>query len=102
MNSGLGRGFLEGIKIDDDHVDGRNPVFGNGRAVPSIVPPMQNAAMHLGMQGLDAPIQHLREAGKFRNVFHRNAGIPQQLRCPAGRNQFHAKRSQPAREIDQS
>ena len=49
MSPWLGRGFIEGIQIDHHHVDRFNTMFCNRGAVRSILPPMQDASMHLGM-----------------------------------------------------
>ena len=86
----LGRGFLEGVKIDHHHVDGLNAVLGNSAAVRSHSAPVQDAAVHLGMQGLHPPVEHLGKTGEFGNILHADPGVAQQLRGAAGRNQFHA------------
>ena len=51
----------------------------------------QEAAVHLGMQGLDAPVHHLRETGVFGYVLHREPRIPQQLGGATGGEQFDAE-----------
>ncbi len=38
---------------------------------------MQDAAVHFGMQRLDASIEHFREASEFGDVFDGDAGIAQ-------------------------
>src|SRR5580658_2015149 len=63
---------------------------------------MSMAAMHLGMQRLDPPIQHFREPSQLGNVFDGDARFAQQFSRASGRNQLHAQRSESAGEIDQS
>ena len=77
-------------------------MLGNRRAMAGVVAAMQNAAVHLRMQRLDAPIQHFREPGQLGNVFHGNAGVAQQLGRASGRNQFDAEPGKFAGKIDQS
>ncbi len=67
-----------------------------------ILAPVQDAAVHLGMQRLHAPIEHLGEAREIGDVLHRDAGIAQQLGRAAGRNQFHPHPGKLAGKIDQS
>ena len=98
----LGGGFLEGVKVDHHHVDGRDAMLGNRRAMAGVVAPMQNSPVDFRMQRLDAPIQHFREPGQLGNIFHRDAGVAQQFGRAPGRNQFHAQRGELAAEIDQS
>ncbi len=50
----------------------------------------QDTAMHLGMQGLDAAIQHFRKTGVVADFGHREAGIAQQLGGAAGGQQLDA------------
>ncbi len=38
---------------------------------------VQNAAVHLGMKGLHAAVEHLGEAGQVGDIFHLDAGIAQ-------------------------
>ena len=63
---------------------------------------MQDAAVNLGMQGLDAPIQHFGKPGQLGNIFYRDAGFAQQLGRASGRNQFDAQRCEFAGEIYQA
>ena len=77
-------------------------MLGNGRAMAAVVTAMQDAAVHLRMQRLDAPVQHFRKPGQLGNIFHRNAGVAQQLGRASGRNQFHSEGDEFAGEIYQS
>ena len=68
----------------------------------AILAPVQDAAVHLGMQRLHPPVEHLGEAGEFGDVLHRDAGVAQQLGGAAGRDQFHAQAGKLAGELHQS
>ena len=59
----------------------------------------QQAAMHLGMQGLDTAIEHFGKTGERGHLGHRQAALGQQLGGAARRDQFDAQRMQRAREF---
>ena len=98
----LGCGFLEGVEIHDHHVDGSDAVLGHGGYVFRIIAAMQNAAMHFGMQRLDAAVEHFGEAGEFGNIFDCYAGVAEKFGGASGGDEFNAKSRELAREIDQS
>ena len=77
-------------------------MLGNRREMAAVFAAIQDAAVHLRMQRLDAPVEHFREPGQFGNIFYGNAGVAQQLGRASGRNQFHAQRGEFAGEIYQS
>ena len=77
------------------------PILGNRRAMFGVVAPMQDASVHFRMQRLDAPVQHFREPGQLKNIFHRNAGVAQQLGRASGRDQFDAEPGEFAGKIHQ-
>ncbi len=85
----LGRGFLKSVKIDHHHVDWLNAMFGDGAAVRGHLSPVQDAPVHLGMQRLDPPVEHLGKTGQLGNVLHADPGFAQQLGSAPGRNKFH-------------
>ncbi len=74
-DAGLGGGLLEGVQIDDDHVDGLDGVGLDGGGVLGVGTNVEDAAVDLGMQRLDAAVEHLREAGEVGDVAHREAGF---------------------------
>ena len=76
-------------------------MLADGRDVLRIVADVQNAAMHLGMQRLHAAVEHLGKAGQLGDVFHRDAGVAQQLRGASGGDQFHAHAGELARKLHQ-
>ena len=61
------------------------------RHMLGISPYVQNPAVHLGMQRLHPPIQHLRKPRQIADIPHRQSSLAQRLRRPPGRNQFHTK-----------
>ncbi len=71
--------LLEGIEVHHDQVDGGDAVLFHGRGMFGVAADAEDAAMHLGMQGLDATVEHFREAGVVGNVGDIEAGIAQQL-----------------------
>ncbi len=50
----------------------------------------QDAAVHLRVQGLDAAVEHFREAGVVADFGDRQAGVAQQLGGAAGGQQLDA------------
>ena len=82
--SGFGRSGLKGIKIHDHKIDRRDAVFRRLLLVFRKVAPVEQAAMNFWMKRLDAAAKHFRPAGKFRNVFYDDSGIPQQFGSAAG------------------
>ena len=101
-DAGLGSGFLEGVEIHDDHVDGSDAMLGDSGYVLRIVAAMQDAAVHFGMQRFDAAVEHFGESGEVGNVFDRDAGIAQQFGSAASGDQFDAEGGELAGEIWQS
>lgn len=88
--TGFGHGGGEGIEVDDDHVDGGDSVLGHDGVIP--VATAENAAVYLGMQGLDPAVHHLGESGVVGHLGHRQARIGQQLGGTTGGEQGHATR----------
>ena len=69
----LGGSFLEGVEIHDDHVYRLDAMLGNSGGVRGIFAAIQDSAMNLGMQSLDAAIEHFGEASEFRDIFYGDA-----------------------------
>ena len=63
---------------------------------------VQDASVNLGVQRLYPPVEHLGKAGQLGNVFHGDAGVAQQLRGAAGRDQFDAHAGEFAGKFHQS
>ena len=60
----------------------------------------QQAAMHLGVQRLDAAVEHFGKAGDLGHLGHGQALVGQQLGGAAGGNQLDAQRVQGLGEFD--
>jgi hypothetical protein len=71
-------------------VDGRDAVLFDGRQVLGQVAAGEDAAVHLRVQGLDAAVEHFREAGVVADFGDRQAGVAQQLGGAAGGQQLDA------------
>ena len=65
---GLLRGLLEGVEIHDDHVDGLDGMLVDRGHVLRVVANVQDAAVDLGVERLDAAVEHLGEAGQVADV----------------------------------
>jgi hypothetical protein len=59
---------LERIEVDDHHIDRTYPVRLQGFSVRGIAANREQPAVHRRMQGLDAAVHHLGEAGQLGNV----------------------------------
>src|SRR5262249_47601779 len=64
---GVGDGRLERIQVDGQQVDGRDAGLLQRRGVRGIVAAGEQAAVGLRVQGLDAAVEHFREAGVLGN-----------------------------------
>ena len=99
---GFGYGLREGVKIDYEDVDGGYPRGADGFHVRGHVAPRQDAGMHFRMQGLDASIEHLREAGVGADLGDLQARVLQHLRGAAGGQQRDTEARQATRNLDDS
>ena len=68
---------------------GSIPCSATRRQVLLIVADVQDAAVYFGVKRLHPAVQHLGKAGQLGDVFHRDAGVAQQLGGAAGGDQFH-------------
>ena len=98
----LGGGFFEGVKIYDDHVDRLDAVLGNRCDVRRIFTAVQDAAMHFGMQRLNAATEHFGKAGELGDVFDGDPGIAQKFGRASGRDEFDAEAGESTGEIDEA
>jgi hypothetical protein len=87
---GLGGGLGEGVQVDDQQVDGADAVLLERGHVLRQVAAGQEAAVHARVQGLDAAVQHFREAGDLRPPRSRAGLSGQQLGGAAGGQQLDA------------
>ena len=82
---------LERIEADHQEIDRLDVVRHHRAGMLGIVADRQQAAMHLRMQRLDAPVHHLGEAGEIRDVDHREAGVGDRLGGAAGGDDLDAE-----------
>ncbi len=75
--------LLKGIEAADDHIDGLDTVVGDGLHVLGHVAPREDAGHEARVHGLDAPVEHLREAGDLFDQRDRDAAVLEQLRRAA-------------------
>ena len=75
--------LLERVEAADDHVDGLDVVLGDGLHVLGHVAPREDAGHEPRVHGLDATVEHLREAGDLFDQRDRDAGVLEQLRRAA-------------------
>ena len=93
-HAGLHRGFFEGIKIHDHHVDVLDAVFRHLRLVLRVGANGQQSAVDLGMKGLYPAVEHLRESRQIRDVPHLQALLAEEFRRAARGEQLDAERRQ--------
>ncbi len=90
----------ERVQVDDDEVDRRDRMLLERGDVRRIVTARENAAVHLRMQRLHAPIEHFRKAGVIADLRHREAGVGERVRGAASRQEPDAELREAAREVD--
>ena len=96
----LRHSLAERVQVDHHQVDGRNARILHCAHVRGKIAPRQNAGVDPRMQGLHAPVQHLRKPGVLADLGDFESRIPEQLGRAAGRDQRHAEILQPARKLD--
>jgi hypothetical protein len=67
--------FLEGVKIHDHHVDGRNLVLGQRFHVFGIRADGEHSTGDPRIDGLQTPVQHLRKSGHLGYFLHLHAAF---------------------------
>ena len=72
------------IKVYDHQIDRNDSVLCNFLPISRFRALEQNPTVHFGMQRLHAPSQHFRPASELGNISHRDAGLAQKPRRPAG------------------
>src|SRR5213076_675232 len=98
-DAGLRDRLAERIEVDDHQVDRRDAVLRERGAVSGMGATGEQAAVHLGVQGLHAPVHHF---GESRHLLDRNHGDPslaQRLGGATGGYDLPAERDQLAGEL---
>ena len=98
--AGLGNRLAKRIEIDDDQVDGRNAVGRQRGAVLGQIASRENAAVDLGMQRLDAAVQHFGKARVTPDVGDRHARVGERLGRSARREELDAARGEASGKRD--
>ena len=102
-NAGLGGGLLKGIQVDHDHVDRlRSSCSCDGCHVPAFAANVEEAAVDLGVQGFDAAVEHLGEAGEVGDVADGEAGFAEGPGGAAGRDELDAMPGERAGEVEEA
>src|SRR5262249_5057881 len=92
--------LLEGVQVDRDEVDRLDPVEVELAQVLGVVAPGQDAAVDRRVEGLDAAVQHLGEAGQLGDLADPEAGPAQGPGGAARRDQLDAERGQAPAQLD--
>jgi hypothetical protein len=88
---GLGCGFLEGVEVDYDHVDGQDAVFGYCGFVVSFAADIEQATVDARVEGLDAAVEHFGKASQVADVLDLQAGFAESAGSAAGGNELNAE-----------
>jgi hypothetical protein len=92
--------LAEGVQVHGDEIDGGEPAGGHRLHMLGHVTPREYAGVHFRMQGLHPAIEHLGKAGVIGDFGHGQAGLAQELRGTAGRNEPHAEPRESLREFE--
>ena len=96
---GLGDGGLERVEVHRHEVDGLEAAEGELGGVVGHVPPGQDAGVDHGVEGLDPPVQHLREARQVRHLLDGEARLGEGPVGAAGAHELHAQAVQGAGQL---
>ncbi len=92
--------LAERVEVDGDDVDARDAERVERREVRRLAAVGEDAAVHLGMEGLHASVEDLGEAGHFRDGRHRQPRLRQRLRGAARGDDLDAERDEAAGEVE--
>ena len=101
-DAGLCGGFLEGVEVDDDHVDGLDAVIGDGGFVLGVAADVEQTAVDEGVEGLDAAVEHLGEAGEVADVADGQAGFAEGAGGAAGGDELDAEAGEGLGKLDEA
>ena len=90
-DAGLGDGFLKGVQVHTDQVNGLDAVFLRLAHMLLIVAAVQQASVHHGMERLQASLKQFRLSGIVGNFNHRKAQAFQESGGAAGGNKLYSK-----------
>ena len=70
--------------------------------VLGVVADVEDAAVDLGVEGLDAAVEHLGEAGEVADVADLEAGVAEGFGGSSGGDEFYTVRGEGAGEVDEA
>ncbi len=95
-----GNRALEGVEVHADEVDRLDLVLGRRAQMLLVIAQREQPCVEAGVQGLDAPVHHLGEAGEVLDGAHRQPGCGELACGAAGRDELDAELGQSAGEVD--
>jgi len=98
----LSRRLLEGVEVDDNHIDGQNAVLGYRGFVLGFAANVEQAAVDAGVEGLNPAIEHFGEAGQFADVLDLQAGFAEGAGGAAGGDELDAEAGEHLGEGDEA
>ena len=101
-DSRIGSVLLEFIKIHDYQLDRLDAVLLDGAHVCGIGADGEDAAGNVGVDGLDAPVEHLGKTCDLGDIAHWQLMFAQEFCGASGRDQFDVECMEPAGEVDQA
>ena len=94
--------LLERIEDDHQQIDRADAVRRHRGAMAVIVADGEQAAVHLGMQGLHPAVHHLGKAGEVGDVDHLQPCVRKRLGGAAGGDELDAVPGERTGEIDEA
>ncbi len=101
-NAGQGGGLLEGIEVDDDHVDGLDSVRGDGGFVLGVATNVEQASVDARVQRFYASVEHLGKAGEIADVLYGQPSLAQRACRAAGGDQLDAEAGENFGQINEA
>ena len=100
LHIGFGNGLAERVEVHTDHVDKFDIVIFQGFQVFGIVASRQQAAVHVGVQGLDAAVADLGKARHVADVDYFHPAVGQQFHRAARGDHLPTQGTQALGEIN--
>ena len=94
--------LLKGVEIHNQQINGKYAVLMHGVFMRGQVAVAEEAAVHHGMQSLDAAIHHFRKFCQLAHIFDRNTRRRNRAMRAARRDKFDAALMQSFRLVDEA
>ena len=75
LGLGGGGGARERVQIDDDEVDGVDPMLPDRREIIGPISPREDPTVHRRVQGLDSAVHHLWKTRDIRHTEDTEPGV---------------------------